>query len=66
MLDLKDKNGILIQEGDEVEVADPEAGDMHCLAFTGRVDSFRDGMVVVVDQEDNAYQIEPERIETLG
>ena len=63
---MKDAAGILIQEGDEVEVPEPEAGDMHGCAFTGRVDGFRGGMVVVVDQDDDAYMVEPERLKTLG
>ena len=66
MQDMKDAHGTLIQEDDEVEVPEPIIGDMHVYAFTGRVDSFRQGMVVVIDQDDDAYEIEPWRITTLG
>lgn len=66
MNDMRDEAGILIQENDEVEVPEPIIGDMHGYAFTGRVDSFRQGMVVVIDQDDDAYEIEPWRIKTLG
>jgi hypothetical protein len=60
-----DMNGTPIEAFDEVEVPEPNDTDIHNHAFTGYVDDFRNGNVVVVDQECNVYEIEPERLEVL-
>lgn len=61
----RDKNGRSIKIGDNVNVPDPIGDDLHQFEFFGTVDSFRDEMVVVVDQEDQYYEIEPERLEIV-
>jgi len=60
-----DVNGTPIEKFDEVEVPEPNDTDIHNNEFTGMVDDFRNGNVVVVDQECNFYEIEPERLEVL-
>jgi len=60
-----DVNGNAIGAFDEVEVPEPNETDIHNHAFTGMVDDFRNGNVVVVDQDCNFFEIEPERLEVL-
>lgn len=60
---MKDKNGIIIKEGQEVLVPEPNDTDIHNNEFVGYVKCFRNGNVVVVDGEDDAFEIEPERLE---
>jgi len=60
-----DVNGKSIQAFDEVEVPEPNDSDIHNNAFTGMVDSFRNGFVVVTDMDCNCYELEPERLEVL-
>ena len=60
-----DMNGTAIEAFDEVEVPEPNDSDIHNHAFTGMVDSFRNGHVVVTDMDCNIYELEPERLEVL-
>ncbi len=62
----RDKNNIEINIGDTVHV--PAIKGNVNFEFTGRVDSFNptDDYVVVVDQEDNAFCVEPELLEIEG
>jgi len=60
-----DANGKSIQKFDEVEVPEPNDTDIHNNAFTGMVDNLKNGYVVVVDQDQNFYEFEPERLEVL-
>ena len=59
----KDKNGIILKEGQEVLVPEPNESDAHKFAFRGFVDSFDGDYVVVVDQDDDTFMIECERLE---
>ncbi len=59
----KDKHGFALEVGDDVEVPEPNDSDIHNSSFVGRVDSFRNGNVVVVDGDGDAFEIEPERLE---
>lgn len=60
-----DMNGTAIEAFDEVEAPEPNDTDIHNHAFTGMVDGFRNGNVVVVDGDCNFYEFEPERLEVL-
>lgn len=46
---------------DTVEVSETEDN----LEFVGHIDSFKDGYIVVLDQEDNAFCVEPENVKLL-
>lgn len=58
-----DKNGVLIEEGQFVTVPEPDDTDSHSHSFDGTVAGIRNGNVVVKDQEDNSFEIEPYRLE---
>ena len=60
-----DVNGTPIEAFDEVDVQAPNDSDIHNHEFTGMVDGFRNGNVVVVDGDCNCFDIEPERLEVL-
>jgi len=60
-----DAQGKSIEAFDEVEVPEPNNTDMHNHGFTGMVDGFRNGFVVVTDMDCNSYELEPERLEVL-
>jgi len=60
-----DMNGTPIEAFDEVEVPEPNDSDLHNIDFTGMVDGFRNGNVLVVDGDCNIFEIEPERLEVL-
>jgi hypothetical protein len=62
----KDKNGRSIKIGDNVLSPEPTGDDMHQYDFFGTDDSFRDEMVVVVDQEDDYYEVESEKLEVVN
>lgn len=59
---MKDSKQRLIKIGASVDVPEPIDGDMHCNEFTGHVVTFRDGNVIVQDQENMFFEIEPERL----
>lgn len=61
--DYLDMNGTAIQTFDNVIVPDPKEGDLHNFEFTGMVDGFRNGNVIVVDGDNDYFEIEPERLE---
>lgn len=63
---MKDKNGNTIEEGDTVIVPEPNETDNHNHSFVGRVHSFRGDNVIVIDSEDDGFEIEPERLEIEG
>ncbi len=60
---MKDKNGKIISIGDSVDVPKPNKSDMHNFEFRGTVYSFEDELVIVVDGDDEYFNIEPERLE---
>lgn len=60
-LEILDKLGQLLSTGDTVEVDETEDN----LEFVGHVDNFRDGYVVVLDQEDNAFCVLPEQVKIV-
>lgn len=60
---MKDKFGRTITIGDSVLVPDPNDSDIHNHSFIGTVDKFKGEYVVVEDGDDNAFDIEPERLE---
>ena len=62
---MKDKNGVEIDIGDEVEVPEPNSTDMYNNEFVGRVSDFRNDMVTVEDQDGDCWDIEPERLEVI-
>lgn len=62
-----DKNGVKILKGHAVWVPDPEGdNDLWDYAFAGNVHSFRDDYVVVVDQDDDHWDVEPKRLEIIA
>ena len=64
---MHDKNGREIEIFSEVNVGEPDElyGDLHKNAFTGVIVGINEGTqtVVVIDQEDNAFEIESGRVE---
>ena len=61
--DYLDVNGNPINKFDEVIVPEPNESDLHNFEFTGMVDDFRNGNVLVVDGDGDIFEIEPERLE---
>jgi hypothetical protein len=59
---MKDKNGKEIKIGFKVKVPEPDGTDIHNNEFIGKVDGFRNGYVTVVDSENDAFEIEPQRL----
>ncbi len=59
-----DKNGNIIEVGDEVIVPDPNSTDIHNFSFIGTVDDIlvERNTAIVMDQEDNFYEIECDRL----
>lgn len=57
-----DSKGIEIEIGDVVDVPEPNVGDIHLFAFEGTVTNFDGDLIVVNDQDDNYFSIEPERV----
>lgn len=51
--------------GDIVDVPDPLAGDIWNNSFVGEVRKVKDGVATVVDQEDNAFDVECDRLELV-
>jgi hypothetical protein len=63
---MRDKNGKMIDEGDEVQMPDPTIIDMHEHEFVGTVVGFKpDGLVTVADQDGNCFDVEADRVEVL-
>ncbi|WP_431217077.1 hypothetical protein ACQ86N_22530 [Puia sp. P3] len=60
---VKDRNGHPIHLKAEVHVPDPIYSDLHQHAFDGQVTGTHYQYVTVADQEGNAFDIEPERLE---
>jgi hypothetical protein len=63
----KDKNGRTLKSGQTVEVPSPSKPDdfwKHSFQGTVRSDVFN-GLILVVDQEDNGWDVEPERLEII-
>ena len=60
-----DMNGETIEAFDNVEAPEPNDTDTHNNSFTGYVDGFRNGLVQVMDDENNCFEIEPERLEVM-
>jgi hypothetical protein len=65
----KDKNGKQIKLGQTVAVPDPSLpDDFWKHSFQGTVKSLKavfNGLVCVVDQDDNGWDVEPERLEII-
>jgi hypothetical protein len=57
-----DREGNRIEKYNEVYVPEPESGDLHNFEFTGMVDGFRHGNVIVSDQDGNAFEFKPQRL----
>ena len=58
----KDKIGDNIKKFDEVYVPEPSNDDIHNFEFTGCVDGFRNGNVLVSDNEGECFELESERL----
>ena len=58
-----DMNGTAIEPFDSVLVPEPNDSDQHSHEFSGMVDGFRYGNVIVVDGDGDYFEIEPERLE---
>lgn len=62
----KDANGNLVTIGGTVLVPQPSENDKYKKEFVGHVSKFKDAnLCVVVDQEDNTFDIEINRVESL-
>ena len=64
---MKDKNGVEIKVGCQVDVPTPNKTDAYYSEFRGTVaDLFLNrGLVVVEDQDSDFYEIEPDRLEVV-
>jgi hypothetical protein len=62
---VKDKNGRAIRTGVLVQVPDPDSSEIHNHAFHGNVGGGHYSFITVVDQEGNAFDIEPRRLEVI-
>ena len=60
---MKDKNGRKIECLQIVNVPPPNDSDIYNHEFTGVVDGFSGEYVIVMDGDDNCFNIEPERLE---
>jgi len=58
-----DMNGKAIETFDSVLVPEPNDTDLHEHEFSGMVDGFRQGNVIVVDGDGDCFEIESERLE---
>lgn len=63
---MKDKNGVLIEKGMDVDVPAPNETDIHNFDFRGYVDGFRNGNVLVLDGDGDYFEIAPERLEVAN
>ena len=60
--EILDKLGNLLSTGDIVEVEETQEN----LEFVGHIDNFRNGYVIVLDQDDNAFCILPEQVKLMN
>lgn len=61
-----DKNGRELFKGDEVNMPEPDDAfnDLHQHSFQGSIIGLEeDGIITVVDQDDNVFAIEANRVE---
>lgn len=63
----KDKNGKVLEAGQSVLVPDPNDTDIHNHEFEGTIENTggAGNLILVVDMENNFYQIEAERLEII-
>mgnify|MGYP001768044844 CR=1 FL=1 len=61
-----DKNGVTLKIFDEVDVPYPNDDEMHNNEFRGTVMALKDGYVMVIDMDDNFFNIKPERLEIVN
>lgn len=57
-----DKYGFMLSVGDDVDVPYPNDTDIHSQEFTGCIEGFKDGYVVVIDGDGDCFSIEPKRL----
>jgi hypothetical protein len=62
---LQDKNGHSLTAGVLVEVPDPLPGDLWNHSFQGYTHTHKGSIVCVIDQDDNAWDIEANRLTIL-
>lgn len=62
-----DMYGKRIDMGDEVEVGEPKAGDMHQHGFKGTVVDVdpEQEIITVVDQDGDCYDVDSDNVEVL-
>lgn len=60
---LKDKYGLTIHWNDSVEVGEPAGDEMHNHSFVGTAVGFRNGNVIVEDQDGDCFEVDPENVE---
>lgn len=64
VVEYHDKDGEPLEVGDDVIMPDPNGkDDAWNHSFVGFIDKFKDGYAIVVDAEDNAFSVEPNRLE---
>ena len=61
-----DSGGNIIKVGSSVDVPTPDETDIHNHDFTGTVKKFRNGNVIVCDNEGNCFEIESFRLALDG
>ena len=59
---MKDSKGRTIKKGMSVDVPIPNESDTYNFEFTGHVESFDNGYVVVMDGDGDCFSIEHERL----
>ena len=62
MSTIKDKSDNILSIGSTVEVGDPLGDELHQHGFTGTVEAFRNGNVVVEDMDGNQFEVSPSNV----
>lgn len=62
MSTIKDKSDNILSIGSTVEVGAPLDDELHQHEFTGTIESFRNGNVVVEDMEGNQFEVSPNNV----
>mgnify|MGYP003420234539 FL=1 len=64
-MNIKGKNGESLSIGLSVEVGDPLEDEIHNHGFSGTVDGFRNGNVVVADMDGEFFEVSPSNVSLL-
>lgn len=57
-----DSSDNVIRVGDTIDVGEPLPNEAHHHGFTGTIDSFRNGHVIVEDMDGNFFEVSPSNV----